>query len=68
MGDSELFTVEEAHHVLGIGRSKACEVIRRGELPALRMERLGWIPPRGALRRRIEEHTEGSGADDGEAA
>lgn len=66
-GDRELLTVEEAQHVLGIGRSKAYEMIRRGELPALRMGRLVRIP-RGALRRWIEEHTEGAGADQGEAA
>lgn len=67
MGDRELLTVEEAQHVLGIGRSKAYEMIRRGELPALRMGRLVRIP-RGALRRWIDEHTEGSGADSEEAA
>jgi excisionase family DNA binding protein len=67
MGDRELLTVEEAQHVLGIGRSKAYEMIRRGELPALRMGRLVRIPRR-ALRQWIEEHTEGSGAERGEAA
>lgn len=36
-GDRELLTVKEAQHMLGIGRSKAYEMIRRGELPALRM-------------------------------
>lgn len=67
MGDRELLTVEEAQHVLGIGRSKAYEMIRRGELPALRMGRLVRIP-RGALRRWIDEHTEGLGCERGEAA
>jgi excisionase family DNA binding protein len=67
MGDRELLTVEETRHILGIGRSKAYEMIRRGELPALRMGRIVRIP-RGALRRWIEEHTEGADSDCREAA
>jgi excisionase family DNA binding protein len=67
MGDRELLTVEETQHILGIGRSKAYEMIRRGELPALRMGRLVRIP-RGALRRWIEEYTEGADSDRREAA
>jgi excisionase family DNA binding protein len=46
-------SVEEAAHVLGIGRGSAYEAVRRGELPAIRIgKRL--VVPRAALQRLLE--------------
>jgi excisionase family DNA binding protein len=49
----ETLSVEEAAHVLGIGRGSAYEAVRRGELPAIRIgKRL--VVPRAALQRLLE--------------
>ena len=57
MNDKALLRAEEVARVLGIGRSKAYEMIARGELPSLRIGRLVRVP-RHALDRWIAEHTE----------
>ncbi len=41
-----LLTVEEAARRLGIGRSFAWELVRKGELPSIRLGRLVRIPVR----------------------
>lgn len=41
-----LLTVEEAARRLGIGRSFAWELVRKGELPSIRIGRLVRIPVR----------------------
>jgi len=43
-GERLLLTVEEAAHRLGIGRSFAWELVRRGELPSIRLGRLVRVP------------------------
>ncbi|MGH9233660.1 MAG: helix-turn-helix domain-containing protein [Acidimicrobiales bacterium] len=40
-------SVEEASEVLGISRSLAYELVRRGELPSLRLGRRIVVPVRG---------------------
>jgi len=47
-------SVEEAGKLLGIGRSSAYGVIRRGELPFLKIGRRILVP-RSALFRKIED-------------
>ena len=42
-----LLTVEEAARRLGIGRSLAWALVRKGELPSVRLGRLVRIPVRG---------------------
>ena len=42
-----LLTVEEAARRLGIGRSLAWALVRKGELPSVRLGRLVRIPARG---------------------
>jgi excisionase family DNA binding protein len=54
---SDLLRVEEAARVLGIGRTKAFEMVARRELPVIRMGRLVRIP-RAALDAWIAERTE----------
>jgi excisionase family DNA binding protein len=54
---SELLRVEEAARILGIGRTKAFEMIARRELPVIRMGRLVRVP-RAALDAWIAERTE----------
>ena len=55
--ECELLRVEEAARVLGVGRSKAFEMLRAGELPVVRMGRSVRIPRR-ALAAWIEARTE----------
>jgi len=48
-----VLTVEEAAHLLRIGRNSAYEAIRRGEIPAIRIgHRL--LVPRAALERLLQ--------------
>ena len=47
--------VEEAGQVLGIGRGKAYECVRNGEIPSLSLGRLRLIPV-PALLRMLGEH------------
>lgn len=57
MNDRALLRVEEVARLLGIGRSKAYELVATGDLPALRIGRLIRVP-RHALDRWIAERTE----------
>ncbi len=57
-GERVLLTVEEAAHRLGIGRSFAWELVRRGELPSIRLGRLVRIPV-GALDEWIQRKSRG---------
>lgn len=57
MNDKALLRVEEVARLLGIGRSKAYELVATGDLPALRIGRLIRVP-RHALDRWIAERTE----------
>ncbi len=57
MNDKALLRVEEVARLLGIGRSKAYELVASGDLPALRIGRLIRVP-RHALDRWIAERTE----------
>ena len=54
---SDLLRVEEAARILGIGRTKAFEMVARRELPVIRMGRLVRVP-RAALDAWIAERTE----------
>jgi len=54
---SDLLRVEEAAQVLGIGRTKAFEMVARRELPVIRMGRLVRVP-RAALDAWIADRTE----------
>ncbi len=45
-GKKRTMTVEEAGEVLGISRSLAYELVRRGELPSLRLGRRLVVPIR----------------------
>lgn len=47
-------TVEEAADVLGVSRSLAYELVRRGEIPSLRLGRRIVVPIRG-LETLVEE-------------
>jgi len=60
MNDKALLRAEGVARLLGIGRSKAYEMIDRGELPSLRIGRLVRVP-RHALDRWIAEHKEVEG-------
>jgi excisionase family DNA binding protein len=52
----QTLTVEEAAQILGIGRTLAFEMARRGDLPALRLGRR-LVVPRAALERMLRgEH------------
>lgn len=44
-------TVAEAARVLGIGRQTAYDLVRRGELPALRLGKRRLVVPKVALER-----------------
>ena len=44
-------TVAEAARVLGIGRQTAYDLVRRGELPALRLGKRRLVIPKVALER-----------------
>lgn len=55
-GSSLVMTVEEAAELLGISRGLAYELVRRGELPALRLGRRLVVP-----RRRLIAMIEGTG-------
>lgn len=48
----QTLTVEEAAQILGIGRTLAFEMARRGELPALRLGRR-LVVPRAALEKML---------------
>jgi excisionase family DNA binding protein len=54
---SDLLRVEEVARLLGIGRTKAFEMVARRELPVIRMGRLVRVP-RAALDAWIAERTE----------
>jgi excisionase family DNA binding protein len=54
---SDLLRVEEVARVLGIGRTKAFEMVARRELPVIRMGRLVRVP-RAALAAWIADRTE----------
>ena len=55
-------TVEEAGHLLGIGRGLAYEAARRGELPVIRLGRR-LLVPRAALLRLLEAGEAPSGVE-----
>jgi excisionase family DNA binding protein len=57
MNDKALLRAEEVARLLGIGRSKAYELIAAGDIPSLRIGRLVRVP-RHALDRWIAERTE----------
>jgi excisionase family DNA binding protein len=44
MNERELLRPEEVAEILGIGRTKLYTMIRRGELPALRLGKLVRVP------------------------
>ena len=54
---SDLLRVEEVARVLGIGRTKAFEMVARRELPVIRIGRLVRVP-RAALDAWIADRTE----------
>ena len=56
--DRLTMSVEEAGKLLGIGRSSAYGVIRRGELPSFKIGRRILVP-RSALLRKIEDLQQG---------
>ena len=56
-------TVEEAAHILGIGRASAYEAIRTGRIPSIRISQRRIVVPRVALERLLN----GIGATDGNA-
>ena len=60
MGDRELLTAREVQQLLAIGRSKAYDMIAKGELPTLRIGRIVRVPRRD-LFRWIQEHTVSGG-------
>jgi excisionase family DNA binding protein len=60
--ERELLRAEEAGIVLGISRSKVFEMLRRGELPVVRLGRSVRIP-RKPLAAWIEARTEAPCAD-----
>lgn len=55
-----LVTVEEAAEMLAIGRTKAYEMVRSGELPTMRIGRVVRIPLE-ALREWIQRESGGEG-------
>jgi excisionase family DNA binding protein len=57
--DRQTLTVEEAAHVLGIGRSAAYQAVARGELPSLRIGRR-LLVPRSALDRLLTGESVGA--------
>ena len=56
--DRLTLTVEEAGELLGISRALAYELVRRGELPSLRLGRRIVVS-----RRRLEELLDGAGTE-----
>jgi excisionase family DNA binding protein len=54
--DADLYRIEEAAQVLRIGRSKAYELIRSGELPVVRIGRAVRVP-RAALEKWVAAQT-----------
>jgi excisionase family DNA binding protein len=56
MGETMILRVEDAQRILGVSRWMVYELIRRGELPVLRVGRLIRIP-RPALEAWIEAQT-----------
>lgn len=62
-GKPELLRVEQVAAELGVHRSTVFEMLRRGELPVLRMGRLVRVP-RKALDVWIEKRTELPEADE----
>jgi excisionase family DNA binding protein len=57
-----LLKVPEAAAVVGLGQSKFYELIRRGEIPAVRIGRATRVPVEG-LRSWVEAQTEGVGGE-----
>jgi excisionase family DNA binding protein len=54
----DLLTPDEAAHKLGIGRTKVYELMDRGELPSLRIDRCRRIPASAIpayIARKLEE-------------
>ena len=50
------FTVQEAAHVLGIGRTSAYDAVRRGDIPVIRVGRR-LLVPRAALEKLLLQGT-----------
>jgi excisionase family DNA binding protein len=48
--ENEVLTVEEARHILRLGRSACYEAVRRGDLPAIHIGRRILIPSRALYR------------------
>jgi excisionase family DNA binding protein len=57
----ELLRAQEVAHILGVGRSKAYELMLRGELPVIRIGRLVRVPRYG-LDQWIADRTKWSDA------
>jgi excisionase family DNA binding protein len=55
--ETKLLKIEETAKMLGVGRSTAYEMIRREELPVVKMGRSVRVPVT-ALKRWMEERTE----------
>jgi excisionase family DNA binding protein len=56
--EKALLTVAEAPHRLSLGRATAYQLVRRGELPSVRVGRAARVPVR-ALDAWITAHTSG---------
>ena len=58
MGERKAFlTVPEAGRHFGVGRARAYQMVRRGEIPAIRLGRR-WYVPRRALERLADDALE----------
>lgn len=60
--DKLLLTVEEAAHRMSIGRSHLYELLRRGEVPSIRLGRARRIPVSALsefVQRRLEAEADG---------
>jgi excisionase family DNA binding protein len=55
--DTEVLSVEQAGSILGLGRTAAYDMVKRGELPVLRVGRRILIPVR-ALEKLLENGAE----------
>jgi excisionase family DNA binding protein len=51
VSEFKTYSVEEAAKLVGIGRSKAYELVQSGELPAVQFGRLYRIPHAGLLKK-----------------
>ena len=54
MGESLVYTVEEAGQLLGISRATAFQFANEGRIPAIRIGERRWIVPKKALHELLE--------------